>query len=246
MKRGWCPSLFEHMTSGDGLLARVKPPLGRMSAEAARQVAAAARACGNGQLELTNRGALQVRGLAEATLAPFREAVLAAGLASADPAVERRRNVLVSPFVDAAGEALAAELERWIAQDRALASLPGKFGFAVGCTGADITLTSLPIEAAGFTRLRRTPPLSPALRRELRGGGSGAPRCSPAQRGSWRRRRLRGRSGPRAELWECRSPPGGELGVRVGAPRPRPAQKKAAPEGAAVIGRKRPGWAYTI
>jgi len=136
--RGWCPSLFEPMASGDGLLARVKPPLGRLSGEAARAMAAASRRWGNGQLDLTNRAALQVRGLTEASLPPFQDAMLAAGLAHADPAVERRRNLVVSPLGSPAGVALAIELERWIADDRALAALPSKFGFAVEAPGGDI------------------------------------------------------------------------------------------------------------
>jgi precorrin-3B synthase len=129
--RGWCPSLFEPMASGDGLLARVKPPLGRLSAASLRAVAAAARAFGNGQIEITNRGAVQVRGLSEASLRRFQDTVLTAGLASADPAVERRRNLVVSPFVSPAEDAAAAELEQWIGEDATLAALPPKFGFGV-------------------------------------------------------------------------------------------------------------------
>lgn len=147
--RGWCPSLFEPMESGDGLLVRVKPPLGRMSAAGARAIAAAARAFGNGQIELTNRGALQVRGLGQASLPPFQAAVLATGLASPDPAVERRRNILVSPFTSHTESAVVTELERWIGEDKALAALPSKFGLALGPAHdplpllADVCLTSL-------------------------------------------------------------------------------------------------------
>lgn len=149
--RGWCPSLFEPMGSGDGLLVRVKPPLGRMSATGARAIAAAARTFGNGQIEITNRGALQVRGLRQASLPPFQAAVLAAGLASADPAIERRRNLLVSPFAMPTEAAVATELEHWIGEDKALAALPSKFGFALGPAHdpqpllADVRLTSLAI-----------------------------------------------------------------------------------------------------
>lgn len=149
--RGWCPSLFEPMESGDGLLVRVKPPLGRMSADGARAIAAAARAFGNGQIELTSRGALQIRGLRRASLPPFQAAVLAAGLASADPAIERRRNLLVSPFAMPTEAAVAIALEHWIGEDEALAALPSKFGFALATARdprplrADIRLTSLAI-----------------------------------------------------------------------------------------------------
>jgi len=120
------------------LLARVKPPLGRLSGEAARALAAASRSWGNGHVELTNRAGLQVRGLSEASLRPFQEAMLAAGLAHADSAVERRRNLVVSPLASPAVLALAIELESWIADDRALAALPSKFGFAVEAPGGDI------------------------------------------------------------------------------------------------------------
>jgi precorrin-3B synthase len=125
------------MASADGLLARVKPPLGRLEAQAARQLALAAERWGNGQIELTNRGALQMRGFSEAGLAEFRQAVLAAGLASLDPALERRRNLILSPLASACCAALAGKLERWIAEDEVLAALPPKFTFAVAVPGRD-------------------------------------------------------------------------------------------------------------
>ena len=42
-RRGWCPSLARPMPTGDGLLARVHPPLGILSAVQLRAVAEAAR-----------------------------------------------------------------------------------------------------------------------------------------------------------------------------------------------------------
>ena len=39
-RRGWCPSLFAPMQSGDGLLLRVKPRLGVIPAPEARALAA--------------------------------------------------------------------------------------------------------------------------------------------------------------------------------------------------------------
>ena len=39
-RRGWCPSLYDPMATGDGLLVRVKPPGARLSAAAARALAA--------------------------------------------------------------------------------------------------------------------------------------------------------------------------------------------------------------
>lgn len=153
MKRGWCPSLHEPMRTGDGLLSRVKPPGGRLTCAAARGVAQAAMLHGNGVIELTSRGNLQVRGLTDATAPRFAAAVVAAGLACADAGAERRRNVMLSPLAGddpaAAPDAvsLAAAVEAMLAAEPALAALPGKFGFAVNGGGvldlsepADITV----------------------------------------------------------------------------------------------------------
>jgi len=134
--RGWCPTLYEPMETGDGLLVRVKPPDGRLGSDATRRLAASARAHGNGIIELTGRGNLQVRGLAPEGVAPFAAAMVEAGLASADAGAERRRNVLVSPLAgddpDVAGEtiAVATAVEAMLADDD-LAGLPAKFCIAV-------------------------------------------------------------------------------------------------------------------
>jgi len=129
--RGWCPDLFAPMQSGDGLLVRLKPRLARLSAAQGRLIAAQAARCGNGIIELTGRGNLQLRGLTASSAEIFARFAVESGLAHPDPAVERRRNILVSPLADDAACALARVLEQAIADDPALAVLPGKFGFAV-------------------------------------------------------------------------------------------------------------------
>ena len=88
--RGWCPSLHEPMRSGDGWLARVKPGRATLTAGAARLVAALAAGHGNGRIELTNRGNLQLRGIAEAGLRPLADALVGAGLADPDPGRAQR------------------------------------------------------------------------------------------------------------------------------------------------------------
>ncbi|MDT7950410.1 MAG: precorrin-3B synthase [Acetobacteraceae bacterium] len=140
--RGWCPSLHEPMQTGDGLLVRVKPPLGLLPAAAARALAAAALEHGNGAIELTGRGALQFRGLSPVSAPRFAAVAVHLGLAAADPAAERRRSVVVSPLagcdpaVAPATLALARALEAAIVADDALRALPAKFGFAVDGAGA--------------------------------------------------------------------------------------------------------------
>lgn len=136
-RKGWCPGLFDPMPSGDGLLVRVKPPRGIVPAAAALALAGAASRHGNGTIELTRRGNLQIRGLAPASVAPFAEAVIGCGLANADPDSERRRAVMVSPLVGddpslAPGiGAIAEQIERGLIEDARLAALPAKFAIVV-------------------------------------------------------------------------------------------------------------------
>jgi precorrin-3B synthase len=96
--RGWCPDLFAPMPSGDGLLLRIKPRFGRLAAADAIALAKAAMRHGNGAIETTNRGNLQFRGFSEPSAVAFAEIAVSAGLASDGAALERRRNILVSPL----------------------------------------------------------------------------------------------------------------------------------------------------
>ena len=133
--RGWCPDLFAPMRSGDGWLLRLKPRLARLTVPAGRSLAAEAARCGNGIIELTGRGNLQLRGLTPQAAEAFARFAVEAGLADPDPAVERRRNILLSPLADAPGCAVAGRLERALASDHALSGLPGKFGFGIDAGG---------------------------------------------------------------------------------------------------------------
>lgn len=136
-RRGWCPTLYEPMAAQDGLLVRVKPPLGLVSAEAAMVLAAAATRFGNGVVQLTNRGNLQFRGLSAESVFPFADIVAGLGLAETDAGAERRRNVLVSPLqgvdpaVHPATERLAKALADMLVRGRDFGELPGKFGIVV-------------------------------------------------------------------------------------------------------------------
>ena len=89
MRRGACPSLSEPMQTGDGLLARLNPAGGALSPAQLAGVAEAAGKWGNGILEITARGSLQIRGLTRDTAHKFEGAVNAFGIA-ADPFPEVR------------------------------------------------------------------------------------------------------------------------------------------------------------
>ncbi len=136
-RRGWCPSLYEPMESGDGWLVRIKPSFATLSADAATSLAQMAARFGSGVIELTNRANIQIRGLTVDSAHGIAREAAELGLASQAPQAERRRNVLVSPLAGAdpsvaeGTRALAAAIEAMLVEDDGLAVLPGKFGIVV-------------------------------------------------------------------------------------------------------------------
>lgn len=79
LRRGACPSLFAPMTTGDGLLARLVLPEGLSPSRLAGLARAAAR-LGNGLIEVTSRGSLQIRGLRPDTAPVFAAEIAALGI----------------------------------------------------------------------------------------------------------------------------------------------------------------------
>lgn len=78
LRRGACPSLPAPMQTGDGLLARLQP-LQPLTSEQLSGLARLARELGNGIVEVTARGKLQLRGLTTAGAPRLSEAVDALG-----------------------------------------------------------------------------------------------------------------------------------------------------------------------
>jgi precorrin-3B synthase len=160
-RKGWCPGALRPMETGDGLLARVRAPRGRLSLDQAAVVAESAIVCGNGAIGLSARGNLHLRGLSGRTLPDLHARLSDAGLIDADPKVERLRNVVVSPLDDLDPEALldlgpsAAALEMRLAEDQDLRGLPAKFSFVLDAQGrlplADVD-ADIRFEAAGADR----------------------------------------------------------------------------------------------
>lgn len=79
LRRGACPSLPEPMQTGDGLLARLQP-LAPLTLDQLAGLALLVAERGNGLLEVTARGKLQLRGLTLATAPGLPEAVAALGI----------------------------------------------------------------------------------------------------------------------------------------------------------------------
>ena len=128
--RGWCPAAWRPMAAGDGLLVRVRPALGRLSAAQALGLAAAAARFGRGAIDLTRRANLQLRGVDEANWRPLVETLVALGLVDPDPAVDAQAGLTVAPDWQAGDDThrIATEL---LARRGDWPALPAKFGFAV-------------------------------------------------------------------------------------------------------------------
>jgi precorrin-3B synthase len=70
-RRGACPTLSQPMATGDGLLVRLTPTGATVPCKMATALCAAAREHGNGIIEVTSRGNIQVRGLTEDSVPAF-------------------------------------------------------------------------------------------------------------------------------------------------------------------------------
>ncbi len=128
--------------AADGGLARVRTPGGILTGRQWQAVIAAAAELGNGQLELTSRGNLQLRGLAAGDEVPLAARLQDAGLL---PSLthERVRNLLASPLTGRDGglldvRPLVAEFDRALCARPALAELSGRFLFALDDGRADV------------------------------------------------------------------------------------------------------------
>jgi precorrin-3B synthase len=126
-----CPGALQTHAAADGGLARVRVPGGLLTADQLRVLAEAARDLGDGALELTSRGNLQVRGLPDGAEAELGDRLAGAGLLPS-AAHERVRNVVASTLTGRAGGHVDARpwvraFDRGLCADPALADLPGRF-----------------------------------------------------------------------------------------------------------------------
>ena len=74
-RRGACPALSAPMLTGDGLLVRLNPVAGGLSPQQLVGLCDAAEMHGNGVIEVTARGSIQLRGLSESSALQFADAV---------------------------------------------------------------------------------------------------------------------------------------------------------------------------
>lgn len=153
MRRGACPSLAAPMQTGDGLLVRLRPSDDSLTVPKVIALAAAAEAFGNGIIEITARGNLQLRGLSEATVPALAQAIgdaeitIAEGLAIETPPLAGSDPAeIADPRVIAAAlrESLRARQPSLKLAPKLSVVIDGGGRFGLGGLVADIRLQALP------------------------------------------------------------------------------------------------------
>ncbi|MFI1124347.1 nitrite reductase [Streptomyces hygroscopicus] len=156
-----CPGALRLHPADDGSLARIRVPGGLLTARQATVVGRVAEELGDGRLDITSRGNLQVRGLEAGCGAELAARLRTAGLLPSDRH-DRVRNVVASPLSGLDGEGYA-DVTGWVreldavlcggtpAEHGELSGLSGRFLFAlddgrgdVATLGADVTLIATP------------------------------------------------------------------------------------------------------
>lgn len=131
-----CPGALRLHTADDGALARVRVPAGVLSAAQAYALADAAERLGDGALDITSRGNLQLRGLGAGCGRELAALLDTAGLLPS-PRHERVRNVVASPLSGLDGQGhtdvqpLVRELDALLCASERATELSGRFLFSL-------------------------------------------------------------------------------------------------------------------
>lgn len=162
-----CPGALRLHPADDGFLARVRIPGGELTVRQASLLALAADRFGDGHLELTSRGNVQLRGLAEECGAGLAELLDDAGLLPA-PGHERIRNIVATPM-SGEGRPQRPDVLPWVrALDRLLCAnarvtaLSGRFLFAFDDGRGDVAALEPDVTVLGLPRDRALVRLGPA------------------------------------------------------------------------------------
>ena len=150
-KVGWCPGALRPMETGDGLVVRVKPRGGVLPLDTAEALASLALRLGNGDLDLTARANLQIRGVRENTLERLLSGLHDLGLLDQNAESEAVRNVVGSPLAGLEHGAcldirpVAAAIEARLASDETLWRLPAKWSILLD-DGGPPSLAGVPAD----------------------------------------------------------------------------------------------------
>lgn len=141
-----CPGLLRPHLAADGALVRLRAPGGRVPSSGLQQLSAASQKFADGDVHLTSRGNLQVRGISldECGKVPagLVDAIAAAGYLPS-PTHERVRNVVASPLSGLVGgvsdiRSLIGALDTALCAEPALVELPGRFLFGLDDGRGDV------------------------------------------------------------------------------------------------------------
>ncbi|MEV6757023.1 precorrin-3B synthase [Streptomyces sp. NPDC051214] len=155
-----CPGALRLHSANDGALARVRLPGGVLATDQAAALGRASLELGDGDVHLTSRGNVQLRGLDAADGAELARRLAAAGLLPS-PRHERVRNIVASPLSGLDGREhhdvrpWLTELDGLLCASDTASALSGRFLFAlddgrgdVAALDADVTLRATPDEGA--------------------------------------------------------------------------------------------------
>jgi len=149
-----CPGVLTLHPARDGQVARIRLPGGYLKARQWAAVAALAREFGDGNVDVTARGNIQVRGLQPGAAAELASRAAQTGLLPS-AAHDRSRNITASPLSGLGGRpplrGLVQALDAAIVADPVLAALPGRFAFAVddGTGGAAVARSDVGLRRTG-------------------------------------------------------------------------------------------------
>jgi precorrin-3B synthase len=150
LRRGACPGLSAPMPTGDGLLVRLLP-VGTIPLDAFRRLCAAARQHGNGIVEITARGSIQIRGLSAASAPRFAATVASLNIAADDgTAVLSSALAGLDPAEIFDAHRLAAALRQALSKTSLAARLPPKVSVAIeggGVLGLDALAADVRLSA---------------------------------------------------------------------------------------------------
>lgn len=149
-----CPGMLTLHPARDGDVARIRLPGGYVTGRQWSALAALAGALGDGNLDLTTRGNVQLRGLRPDAGPSLAGRAAQAGLLPS-AAHDRARNITASPLAGLGRRlpvrGLVRQLDAAIVADPELATLPGRFVFAVddGAGGAGLRRCDLGLRRSG-------------------------------------------------------------------------------------------------
>jgi precorrin-3B synthase len=140
-----CPGVLRPHLAQDGAVVRVRIPGGQTTGTALGRLSRIAREFGSGDLQLTSRASLQLRGLPDPLPDGFIRAVREAGFLPSETH-ERIRNIIASPLTGISGgiadvRPMVATLDARLCASPRLASLPSRFLFAIDDGRGDLSRT---------------------------------------------------------------------------------------------------------